>query len=228
MVPFFEEQSNEIIRQVLLGKTMLGKAASKEVLDIINQLNFENWGILEGDAAEIIEKLLADAGIQALAQLGISDDALTTLVNEKAVEYAKERAAELVTRISEATRNMIRADVTQALDEGWSNDKLSEVLADNYAFSEERANMIARTETAYADVAGNLLGYRLSGVVAQKQWITGAGCCDLCDELNGVVIGIDEEFDTEDGPIDGPPYHPNCRCDVLPIVDNDVEQPEEQ
>jgi hypothetical protein len=58
--------------------------------------------------------------------------------------------------------------------------------------------------------------------VASKQWITGAGCCDECDELNGDTVALDEDFSTADGAVDGPPLHPNCRCDVLPITTDDI------
>jgi SPP1 gp7 family putative phage head morphogenesis protein len=79
--------------------------------------------------------------------------------------------------------------------------------------------MIARTETAKADVEGNIEAYKQSGVVSGKQWITGAGCCDLCDELDGTIVEIDEDFPNEGG--SGPPLHPNCRCDVLPVLTED-------
>ena len=39
----------------------------------------------------------------------------------------------------------------------------------------------------------------------------------------GDVIPLDDTFSTEDGPISGPPYHPNCRCDILPITKDDAD-----
>ena len=107
------------------------------------------------------------------------------------------------------------------MQDGWSNDTLAEALSDNYGFSADRADMIARTETAYADVAGNLDAYRVSGVVTDKKWITGEGCCELCDELNSDTIPIEDNFDFYGEEMDGPPGHPNCRCDVVPILDTE-------
>lgn len=207
---FLKKQAPIVARQVLAARTALTKAAKDDVEKILAELDFDGWSTLAGDVDSVIEQILVDAGAQAMAQIGVSDEKITELVNERAVEYAKERAAELVTKISESTRGMLRADVAEAMQDGWSNDELAAAIEDNYGFSPDRADMIARTETAYADVSGNLEAYRASGVVTGKKWITGADCCDLCDALDGTVVDLDETFETEDGGIDGPPYHPNC------------------
>lgn len=190
--------------------------------------------------------------MQALMQLGIVDQdykvvnesalpGITDLVNEKAVEYAKQRAAELVGmkwvdgelvpnpnaewRIDDSTREMLRGQVTQGMDEGWSNDRLADEIVDKnaYAFSDDRAEMIARTETAMADVAGNMAGYRESGLVVGKKWITaGDDEVSLECELNGDagVVGLDDAFPSG---ASEPPEHPNCRCDVVPVLAEDEE-----
>jgi SPP1 gp7 family putative phage head morphogenesis protein len=169
---------------------------------------------------------------QAYTQLKLQAEDMLTLANAGAVEWAKERAAELVGKrfdtngelvdnpnpkysIENSTREFIRADVTSAMVEGWSNDKLAKALAENYAFSEERAITIARTETATADTAGNMKLYQQTGVVAKKQWIVGAECCPICEEIDGEVVKLDDEFSSG---TQAPPAHPNCRCDFLPIL----------
>lgn len=196
--------------------------------------------VLMGEVADLLQQIVAAGGVAALEQVGIEDDErIVNLVNENAVAYAQQRAAELVGkqvqddgtvvdnpspswRIDEATRDMIRGDVAQALEEGWSNDRLADALAQNYGFSDERSELIARTETAFADVQGNLTAYRESGLVAGKQWIVGAGCCDECEELRDVIVALDEDFPNGAG--DGPPYHPACRCDVVPVLADDTEE----
>ena len=80
--------------------------------------------------------------------------------------------------------------------------------------------MVARTETAYADVQGNLEGYRASGVVAKKEWLVSQDeVCPECEALDGKVVDLDEPFPGQGG--DGPPLHPNCRCDVLPVLQDE-------
>lgn len=218
---FLKAKAPDIARQVIAAKDSAEKATVEILARVLAALDLGDWDSLSDEIKPLIETILRDAGAEALVQIGITDSGITELVNDRAVKYAEQRAAELVTRISESTREMLRADIAEAMRDGWSNDTLADAISDNYAFSPDRAETIARTETAYADVAGNMAAYRESGVVEQKKWITGAGCCDLCDELDGVTIDLDDDFDTEDGPIDGPPYHPNCRCDVSPVLKDD-------
>lgn len=221
-----------------LGKDELTDEAKAQILkEALAAINATGATVLIDDMQQILSDLLADSGAEALIQVGIANDSrIVNLVNEHAVEWARARSAELVGmkydqdgnlvenpnaewRIDEATRELIRGDVGNALDNGWSNDRLATELENSYAFSADRSEMIARTETAFGDVQGNLIGWRDSGLVVGKEWITGAGCCDLCDELDGVVVGIDDDFPNDGG--DAPPLHPNCRCDVKPVLADD-------
>lgn len=197
-----------------VGKAITSTEQAKRLLE---ELTFEELKDLAPELAEILEEMAGDGGQAALAQViaDVTKDQLAQ-VNERAVAYAKDRSAELVTQLEDSTREMLRSTLAQALEEGWSNDKLADELGDNYAFGEDRAETIARTETAYADVQGNLEGYRASGVVQGKQWIIAQDeFCDDCNDLDGVIVGLDEQF--PDGG-DGPPLHPNCRCDILPVL----------
>jgi SPP1 gp7 family putative phage head morphogenesis protein len=203
----------------------VGKAVkpTKEVQRLVNELTFDELKDLAPDLAQILEDMAGDGGEAALAQvIAEVSTAQLSQVNDAAVAYAEERSATLVKDLEESTRDMLRATLAQAMEEGWSNEDLSSELEDNYAFGEDRADCIARTETAYADVQGNLEGYKASGVVAGKEWIIAQDeICDDCVELDGVVVGLDEQFPNDGG--DGPPLHPNCRCDVLPVLTEEEE-----
>lgn len=198
-----------------------------------------NWNDFADDVEPYLRAMALDGVKQAALQIQLDNiaGADVNLANERAEEYANARAAEMVGKkwingelvdnpnaqwvISESTRDMIQADVATAIEEGWGNGKLADVLMENYAFSEERADAIARTETATADVAGNMEAYQEAqdnGVEVLKQWITAND--DLVSEdcvLNGdsEPIGLDEAFPS--GALE-PPEHPNCRCDILPVL----------
>jgi SPP1 gp7 family putative phage head morphogenesis protein len=230
---FLKEQSVKMAKEI--GEKLNKAVVSSEVQEVLDALNFSNWAVLITDNETALEAIARSGVAAALTQIGISDQDITNLANQKAIEYAKSRSAELVGKkwvdgelvdnpkahmtITESTREFLRGTVTQAMEEGWSNDRLSDELQDNYAFSESRADTIARTETAYADVQGNMDAYRESGMVEQKQWIVGDECCDDCEMLDGEIVGIDEDF--PDGAGDSPPLHPNCRCDVIPVLSED-------
>lgn len=215
----------------------------RETIDkILEAISAGDLALLMDDTQDLLEEIMQDGSAEALAQIGFeADESIVNQLNDLALDYAKERSAEMVGKrwvdgqlvdnpnaqwvISETTREMLRADIAAAIEDGTSNDDLAAELADNYAFSDERAETIARTETAFADVQGNLNAYRESGQVESKRWLTAPDCCDECLELDGVVVGLDEDFPDDGG--DGPPLHPNCRCDVLPVLTEDPTDSEE-
>jgi len=177
----------------------------------------------------------------AFAQIGLTDPAtdITDQVNERAVAWARERAAELVGMrrledgtlvpnpnaewtIAENTREMLRGTVVDAIEQGTSTADLAAQLTESYAFGDARAEAIARTELARADVAGNMEAYRGSGMVSGKQWVLGSehGEPDECDDAAALgVVALDDDF----GGIGDPPAHPNCVCDVLPVLAEEAE-----
>lgn len=196
----------------------MGKATKTK--STIETLTFDELKDLMPELREALEAMSNEAAQAALAQVlsEITPDQLAQ-VNAHAVAFARDRSAALVTDISNSTRDMLRDTITTSVEEGWSNSKLAAELEDMYVFSPERAETIARTETAYADIQGNLQGYRASGQVTGKQWIIAQDeYCDECNDLDGVVVGLSEPF--PDGG-DGPPLHPNCRCDVLPVLSDE-------
>ena len=70
--------------------------------------------------------------------------------------------------IADSTRDMLRGTISDALESGASNTNLAAAITDAYGFSDKRAELIARTETAFADVAGNLDAWQDSGQVGGK------------------------------------------------------------
>ena len=214
---FLKERGADIAAQVVAARNALNKGANDDIQHILDSLDMNGWQMLLGQIGPLLEQIVKDGVRQGFMQAGVVDDIdrLLTLTNDFAVRYARERGTALITDISESTRNMLRRDIAAALEAGDSNDVLATVLQRGYAFSPERAEMIARTETAFADVEGNIEAYKQSGQVSGKQWITGAGCCDLCDELDGKIVPLNKPFP---GGRSGPPLHPNCRCDVLPVL----------
>jgi SPP1 gp7 family putative phage head morphogenesis protein len=149
-------------------------------------------------------------------------------VNDLALAFAKARAAELVTGIDEATRNELNDIISSGLEENIGLDAIADNIREAYAFSEDRADLIARTEVAMANQQGALEGMKLAqgaGVKLTKVWVPDDEACDLCLE-NGDdgAIGLQEQFSSGD---DVPPAHPSCRCSVASEVEEDSDETEE-
>lgn len=197
----------------------LAKAGADDDHDheVIQAAEKADYSALEGALEPELKKIAQDAAAAGLNQVAAEANDLERMLsqaNGAALQWAQERAAELVTEIGETTRQKVRALVGRAEEDGWSNDRLAEELTSDDSFSDSRAERIARTETAMADVQGSLIGWKESGVVAEKEWIVAQDNeCDECSALDGKTVPLDEEF--EDG---DPPLHPNCRCDVLPVL----------
>jgi len=99
--------------------------------------------------------------------------------------------------------------------------------------------MIARTETIRASARGSQALYQ-SWDVKAKQWHTVADDrrCPWCAEMDGTIIPIGGTFFEKDTDftvpsaatgnpvtmkltyeaVQGPPLHPNCRCQILPVL----------
>lgn len=87
-----------------------------------------------------------------------------------------------------------------------------------------RATSIARTESLRASRMGQQEAWRqaeeqgLLDQSARQRWSLAPNACDRCQDVadeneDGVPLG--DDFDTDEGPLDGPPLHTHCRCTVV-------------
>lgn len=179
-----------------------------------------DWTVIDDTVAdELIRQFEKAARVEVDAS---GTDISFDIFSEDARNYAEERGAELVSDISDSTREMLRSSVAQAIEDGASNAQFAKTLMDEYAFSEERALTIARTELAFADVAGHRSASKEAGAIG-KRWLLSADH-DFEDECNDNeqedVIAYDDLFASGD---DFPPSHPNCQCDFQAIYADDPD-----
>jgi len=207
-----------------------------EVSRILALLGIDEWSELGQEVSSSLQLVFADAGTGALEDLTVAEQTLVNALNQEAADYAASRGAELVGMkqladgtfvvnpnaefsIADTTREGLRDLIEKAFTEGLSPAQLAEEIRDSFLFSEARSAMIARTELAAAQVAGNVAAWKDSGVVAGKEWLTTEAPCPLCEPLNGEEVGLEESFSAG---VDGPPLHPNCECTVLAVLKTEV------
>jgi hypothetical protein len=165
-----------------------------------------------------------EGGAAALNALKLDEPGLFDRLNEEALAYSKSRGAELVGMkwkngelvenpradwaITSSTRDGLRDLISKAFDDGLSPQQLSGEIQDSWLFSNARADMVSRTELAFAHTQGELEAMKASGVVSGKSLLLSDGHDqdDECDEAEaqGVVSLDDDSID--------PPLHPNCEC----------------
>lgn len=189
----------------------VGKAEKREhSKDLAEILTRNDWEAFEKWLAKELGGVYLDGAEIAASQIGISVE----LPRQQATEWALKYSSQLIKDIEDSTVKSIQAAVAQSTAEGWSSDELAQELRDDWAFSKERAETIARTEIAYSDIEGNRALYQESGLVSKVMWITAdADPCDACAGKNGEELDLGSE--------ELPPEHPNCRCDVVPVVEDD-------
>jgi len=161
-----------------------------------------------------LSTVAGDAGNLWLAEVKLSGrNEMFDRVNQRAVNYAKDRGAELVSGVDDATRNELADIVSDGLTENVGMDAIADRIEAAYSFSEKRADLIARTEIARANQNGVLAGMheaKSAGVKIKKFWLPDAEACEEC-QGNGDdgAIDLDDNFSSGD---DAPPAHPNCEC----------------
>lgn len=163
----------------------------------------------------------AKAGEYILAEMMPSTpDDLVDVVFDRAANYSRERAGALIGRnaretgeLAETTRDRIRAAITKGLEDNVGKDAIAAALEDDFAFSSDRADLIARTEIANANGAGSHEGLdqaAAAGLQLEHSWICEDDACEIClaNEAEG-WIPHDQPFKSGDM---NPGAHPNCRC----------------
>ncbi len=128
----------------------------------------------------------------------------------EAVDWARRYVGDLIRRIAENTRELVRRSVVSFSETpGMTIGDLRRALEP--AFGEVRAQRIAVTETTRAFAAGQRIVQReleRGGLRLERVWRTSM------DELVCPICGALEDKRESQGwaGYDGPPAHPNCRC----------------
>ena len=206
------------------GPAIEAGAKVEEVVGLVEQMPLEGLAQASELLGKAIEANALQGGEDGLLQLNISGGlGMTEQVNQSATAWAERRAADLITsdgaggELVDATRNLIRSTIEQAVNEGWSTQKLAKALREHYAFSPARAAVIARTELAMAESQGNLQAYIASGVVQKKTWILDPDPCPVC--IANAAQGAIPLLQAFQGGVMTAPQHPNCRCAIAPVID---------
>ena len=211
------------------------KASQKKLIDDL------------ANTAKPYAQTIAEAGLSQGASLLPSGSLDLGLLSGKASEFVVEatnRAAIRMARsvsdsLAERVSNIIRIGIEETAT---GTDVIG--LLEEAGFDENRAQTIARTESARAYTDGQNAAWEASGVVKGKTWLVSPFACEFCEaaakQFGEKSVGVTDAF-YERGAVltaasgatmaldfddtSGPPLHPNCRCSLLPVID--YEGPDE-
>lgn len=166
------------------------------------------------EVTPLVESTAKHAIRDAAREIGVRFDLLSPALEG----YTKGEAAWLVRGIDSTTRDRIATDLAAGLRAGEGIPDLTKRLKDSAAFSQERAELVARTETTRVTNGAqreSLSKYQRDNAVRiEKGWLS-ARDGDVRPEHreldDGKWIGVDQTFGnglTEPG-------EPNCRCTLI-------------
>ena len=126
---------------------------------------------------------------------------------DQVVAYVLRKTGLRIGGINETTREAIGDVVLAGLDESLTASEIADRVGELGVFNESRAEMIARTETAFAYNAAAISSYRELGV-QEVTAIDGDGDPE-CADRDGKTFSVEEAQDIED--------HPNGTLDWVPV-----------
>lgn len=186
---------------------------------------------LQSTLSPISLKLMAEA---ARLALGMADDNKTEFdINERVKLFIHDRIEKMSQGVNEQTIKQLSESISEGIAAGENTatlrDRVKEIYTDA---TTTRATRIARTESIAVGNQGALEAYKQSPLVEAKEWNAAGDACEFCAELDGKVVGLDEDYAKDGqtisvgdnsykvdyGDLEEPPLHPNCRCVLLPVA----------
>lgn len=160
-------------------------------------------------------------------------------------KYIADSLGKTALSFTEATQEKIALALASGIENGDSMTAIANAIKDIYVEivppktggydKAWRAERLARTEVIKASNEISEAAYRQSGVVRKKEWFANPGHCSRCSTMNGSIINLGSVFQPKGVPyqdsegatfvndyedVKHPPLHPQCRCTILPIIED--------
>lgn len=179
----------------------------------------------EDAVRSILAALVADRGEEALADLALE---LELAFNaQRTSGWVRDTTYRVLTQTSETEKEAVRGAIEKSMSLNESLSALVERIRALPEFDSARAVLIARTESTGAYNYASREGWAQSGVVDQQEWLSARddSVRDTHAEADGQVVALGDAFDVGGSPMEypgdpmgGPEEVCNCRCTLLPVV----------
>ena len=224
MKGLWSQQKNRALEK--LDKTNLGKTVKSSELDL---LDFEKEvKIFIKKATPVIKTIVEEAGNIALEQVGeksikkdfdISDPITAKFIEDKAMQFGEV--------VNETTIKKLKITLAEGVLEGESIAELKKRVEELFeSFYKGRAKTVARTEVLSANNAGTNFGYKQSGIVKKKEWLStlDSRTRDSHAGMNGEAVALGKDFSNgleyPGDPSGSPEEIINCRCTTIPVLED--------
>jgi HK97 family phage portal protein len=178
----------------------------------------------------VLRDIIGEAGDEALDDLGIGT--AFDVFDPNVINALERQVQRFAREVNETTWNALKESLGEGFEAGESVDKLADrvndVMGDRIRSS---AETIARTESNIAHSNADLLGWKQSGVVGGKRWLSALD--DRTREshvaAHGQIVGLDDDFNVGGNRGQGPGLigvaseDIQCRCTMTAVLDIDME-----
>jgi len=158
-------------------------------------LKFIDWvDEFYGDFPETVSRIflpVLTSYAESMRQLALDDLGVEGDLNldERLGEFIREYGVGLGRRWTKSSAGQLRQLARDVADE-LAYEAIEQRLAE---WEESRPAKVEQRETVQAGEAIVLLGYTLSGLLVTR-WAATGDSCDLCGELDGMVVSVQEPF----------------------------------
>ncbi len=172
-------------------------------------------------------KILSDAVIKNEFMKGWEDSEKkmqrNILVNKEAINFIQDYTFNNIKSMTDEILTDLRQELERGIMNGEGIFKLKERITKVFDVGENRAEMIARTESNRAENQGKFIAIKNSGEKYKKRWsaVHDDRTSEICKELDGQEVELEDNFHGKgfDGPC--PPAHVDCRSSLLFIRKED-------
>jgi len=140
-------------------------------------------------------------------------------MNREAIQVLRDHTFSNIKGMTEEIVNDLKQELERGFINAESISKLKDRVRKVFDVGENRAEMIARTETNRAENQGQLLAMKKSGEKMTKTWLAVIDhrTSAICKKLNGQTVGLNEKFvdSTTKQEFEAPPSHVDCRSTLV-------------
>lgn len=182
-----------------------------------------------------VEEIMMQEGLRAMSELNV--DIEFNPNTDKIKKELKQKIQLIAKNVDALTDEKIGKVVEMGLAGNMQPEEIKKELVKVFdELQGRRLETIVRTEAIRFGTYAEQSAREQSGVVQSKQWWTAIDerVCEYCGKMHGKKIWLQEDFfkkgsvmlgnnwgkiklDYED--VIGSPLHPNCRCDMIPLIE---------
>jgi len=164
------------------------------------------------EPASQIGKEYGEAQYRVPIPAGKADPEIQTAIRKRSKQTANSVVDTFKDSLNAKLKTVVQKKKIEAQEYPVDIEREFERDLDAVATNDAKAEQIGRTE-AIAMAMAALLAYGSLAKSEFKTWRTVPGAEEICADLEGQTIPMNESFDSLIGPVDQPPDpHPNCRC----------------